>query len=40
MITVVGRKLVIPEKDSQIGTTYDNNSEVRHIRLNRITAVL
>ena len=38
MITVVGRKLVIPEKDSQIGTTYDNNSEVRHIRLNRITA--
>ena len=37
MITVVGRKLVIPEKDSQIGTTYDNNSEVRHIRLNRIT---
>lgn len=37
MITVVGRKLVIPEKDSQIGTTYDNNSEARHIRLNRIT---
>lgn len=38
MITVAGRKLVIPEKDSQIGTTYDNNSEVRYIRVNRITA--
>lgn len=38
MITVVGRKLIIPETDEQIGTTYDNNSEVRHIRVNRITA--
>ena len=37
MITVVGRKLIIPETDKQIGTTYDNNSEVRHIRINRIT---
>jgi len=37
MITVVGRKLVIPEKESQIGTTYDNDSEVRYIRINRIT---
>ena len=37
MITVVGRKLIIPETDKQIGTTYDNNSEVRHLRINRIT---
>ena len=37
MITVVGRKLIIPETDKQIGTTYDNNSEVRHTRINRIT---
>ena len=37
MITVIGRKLVIPKKESQIGTTYDNDSEVRYIRINRIT---
>ena len=37
MITVVGRKLIIPETDKQIGTTYDNNAEIRHIRINRIT---
>lgn len=38
MITVRGRTLIIPESEKQIGTTYDNNSEVRHIRISRVTS--
>ena len=37
MITVRGRQLIIPESDKQIGTQYDNNSETRRFRLDRLT---
>ena len=37
MITVRGRQLVIPESDKQIGTQYDNNSETRRFRMDRLT---
>ena len=38
MITVRGRELIIPESERQIGTPYDSNSEVRQIRISRLTA--
>lgn len=38
MITVKGRQLVIPREENQIGTTYDDNSEVRHFLIDRVTA--
>lgn len=38
MITVRGRQLVIPRDENQIGTTYDDNSEVRHFLIDRVTA--
>lgn len=38
MITVKGRQLVIPRDENQIGTTYDDNSEVRHFLIDRVTA--
>lgn len=37
MITVKGRQLVIPREENQIGTTYDDNSEVRHFLIDRVT---
>ena len=37
MITVRGRQLIIPESDKQIGTQYDNNSEARRFRIDRLT---
>ena len=37
MITVRGRQLIIPESDKQIGTQYDNNSETRRFRIDRLT---
>ena len=37
MITVKGRTLIIPEKERQIGTQYDSNSENRQIKINRLT---
>ena len=37
MITVRGRQLIIPESDKQIGTQYDNNSETRRFRMDRLT---
>ncbi len=36
MITLRGRELVIPVSERQIGTNYDNNSEVRQFRLPRV----
>ena len=38
MITVRGRELIIPESERQIGTQYDSNSEVRQIKVSRLTA--
>lgn len=38
MITVKGRELIIPRSEQQIGTPYDNNAEVRHIRIDRVTS--
>ena len=38
MITVKGRELIIPRSERQIGTPYDNNAEVRHIRIDRVTS--
>lgn len=38
MITVKGRELIIPKSEQQIGTSYDNNAEVRHIRIDRVTS--
>lgn len=38
MITVRGRELIIPRLEQQIGTDYDNNAEVRHIRIDRVTS--
>lgn len=38
MIMVRGRNLIIPVSERQIGTTYDNNSEVRYIRIDRVMA--
>ncbi len=38
MIAVRGRELIIPEVERQIGTQYDRNSEVRQIRIGRLTA--
>lgn len=37
MITVKGRELVIPESERMIGTTYDNNSENRQFKIDRVT---
>lgn len=37
MITVKGRTLIIPASERQIGTDYDNNSEVRTFCMNRVT---
>lgn len=37
MITVRGRQLVIPRDENQIGTTYDDNSEVRRFLIDRVT---
>ena len=37
MITVRGRELVIPVAERQIGTQFDNNSETRQFKINRIT---
>ena len=37
MITVRGRELVIPVAERQIGTQYDNNSETRQFKINRLT---
>ena len=37
MITVKGRALIIPTDERQIGTTYDNNAEVRRFRIDRVT---
>lgn len=38
MIIVRGRELIIPESERQIGTQYDSNSEVRQIKVSRLTA--
>lgn len=38
LITVRGRELIIPESERQIGTQYDSNSEVRQIKVSRLTA--
>ena len=38
MITVKGRELIIPKSEQQIGTSYDNNAEVRHICIDRVTS--
>lgn len=38
MITVKGRELIVPLPERTIGTTYDNNSEVRVFRIDRVTA--
>ena len=38
MITVKGRELIIPRSERQIGTPYDNNADVRHIRIDRVTS--
>ncbi len=38
MIIVRGRGLIIPESERQIGTQYDSNSEVRQIKVSRLTA--
>lgn len=35
MITVKGRKLIIPEGEQYIGTPYDNNSEIRTFQIDR-----
>ena len=37
MITVRGRELVIPVAERQIGTQFDNNSETRQFKINRLT---
>lgn len=37
MITVRGRELIIPESERQIGTQYDSNSEIRQIKVSRLT---
>ena len=37
MITVQGRELVIPVAERQIGTQFDNNSETRQFKINRLT---
>lgn len=36
MITIKGRELIIPVDERQIGTTYDNNSEVRRFRIDKL----
>ena len=38
MITVKGRELIVPPPERTIGTTYDNNSETRVFRIDRVTA--
>lgn len=38
MITVRGRELVIPIREREIGTTYDNNAETRTFLIERVTA--
>ena len=37
MITVRGRELVIPVAERKIGTQFDNNSETRQFKINRLT---
>ena len=37
MVIIKGREMVIPESERIIGTTYDNNSENRQFKIDRVT---